>query len=62
VFAIGKQAKTLYRISNAHQPSSTGTVAFRSAPLSLAVTDDSVWVATADGKLVQIASTGHSQP
>jgi serine/threonine protein kinase len=58
VFAIGKQAKTLYRISNAHQPSSTGTVAFRSAPLSLAVTDDSVWVATADGKLVQIASTG----
>ena len=58
IFAISKQSKTLYRISNTSQPSVTGTVTFRSAPGSLAVSDDLVWVTTADGKLVPIASQG----
>jgi hypothetical protein len=54
VWAISRQAKTLYRISNAAQPSLTATVVFNSPPVALVVVGQSVWVATQDGNLTQI--------
>jgi ABC-2 type transport system ATP-binding protein len=54
VWAISRQAKTLYRISNAAQPSLTATVVFNSPPVTLVVVGQSVWVATQDGNLTQI--------
>jgi daunorubicin resistance ABC transporter ATP-binding subunit len=54
VWAISRQTKTLYRISNTAQPSLTGTVVFTSAPVALVVSGRSVWVATLDGALTQI--------
>jgi daunorubicin resistance ABC transporter ATP-binding subunit len=54
VWAISKQAKTLYRISNAAKPSVTGTVVFDTPPVELVVAGRSVWVATEDGNLTQI--------
>jgi serine/threonine-protein kinase len=53
IWAIGKQAKRLYRISNANAPAVTGSVAFSSPPVALAVGRSAVWVATQDGKLVE---------
>lgn len=57
VWAISRQAKRLYRISNASAPAVTGAVAFKSAPVALAVDGTSAWVATQDGKLIRIDST-----
>jgi ABC-2 type transport system ATP-binding protein len=54
VWAISKQMRTLYRISNTAQPSITGTVVFTSPPVALVVAGNSVWVATQDGNLTQI--------
>lgn len=54
VWATSKQAMTLYRISNTSPPSVTGKVVFTSPPVGLAVTDNSVWVATQDGSLTQV--------
>jgi hypothetical protein len=54
VWAISRQTKALYRISNTAQPSLTGTVVFNSPPTSLVVVGRSVWVATQDGNLTQI--------
>jgi ABC-2 type transport system ATP-binding protein len=54
VWAISKQTKTLYRISNTAQPSITGTVVFTSPPVALVVVAHSVWVATQDGNVTQV--------
>jgi daunorubicin resistance ABC transporter ATP-binding subunit len=55
VWAISRQTKALYRISNTAQPSLTGTVGFNSPPVALVATGRSVWVATQDGNLTQIS-------
>jgi serine/threonine-protein kinase len=54
VWAISKSAKTLYRISDTGSPAVTGNVVFPSPPVALAVSGNSVWVATEDGKITQI--------
>lgn len=54
VWAISRQAKALYRVSNTPHPSLTGTVVFNSAPVALVAAGRSVWVATQDGNLSQI--------
>jgi streptogramin lyase len=54
VWAISKQTRTLYRISNTAQPSLTGTVVFNSPPVALTRVRQSIWVATQDGKLTEI--------
>jgi daunorubicin resistance ABC transporter ATP-binding subunit len=54
VWAISKQTRTLYRISNTPQPTLTGTVVFNSPPVALTLADRSVWVALQDGSLTQI--------
>jgi serine/threonine protein kinase len=54
VWAISKRTKTLYRITNATLPAVTGTAVFSSAPIALAVSAHAVWVATQDGKAIQI--------
>jgi serine/threonine protein kinase/streptogramin lyase len=54
VWAISKQAMTLYRITNTSTPTVTGTVVFASPPIELASGARSVWVATQDGKVIQI--------
>ena len=54
VWAISASTKTLYRISNTGTPAVTGTVVFGSEPLALTATTSSVWVATANGELIQI--------
>jgi hypothetical protein len=54
VWAISRQTKTLYRISNTAQPAVTGTVVFTTPPVALAAAGGSVWVATQDGSLTQI--------
>ncbi len=54
VWAISRRARTLYRISNTSTPAVTGTVSLASAPVSLAVDAHSVWVATVDGKVIQV--------
>jgi hypothetical protein len=56
VWTISKQTKTLYRLSSTGQNAPvTGTVTFGSAPVAVATTADSAWVATADGRVTQIA-------
>jgi hypothetical protein len=54
VWAMSKSRKAVYRISNTSTPAVTGTVAFSSAPVALAVTPAAVWVATEDNKVTQI--------
>jgi hypothetical protein len=54
VWAISRSAKTLYRITNTSQPAVTGKVVFASSPVALAVRASSVWVATQDGRVVEI--------
>lgn len=54
VWAISRQTKALYRVSNTAQPALTGTVVFNSPPVALVVVGQSVWVATQDGNLTQI--------
>jgi hypothetical protein len=58
VWAISKQARTLYRISNEHMPAVTGTVVFASAPVALAAGNRFIWVATEDGRLIQLSGAG----
>jgi serine/threonine protein kinase len=53
VWAISNSAKTLYRITNTGSPAVTGTVAFGSPPVALALAGNSVWVATQDGKITE---------
>ena len=55
IWAISKAAKTLYRIRYAPHVV-TGKVVFASSPVALAVSGGSAWVATADGKLIEITS------
>jgi DNA-binding beta-propeller fold protein YncE len=55
VWAISASAKALYRITNASRPAAERAVTFASPPVALAVIGGSVWVATADGKVTQIA-------
>ena len=55
VWAISKQAKTLYRLSTAAGAPTTGHATFSSAPVALAATDGGVWVATADGTVVEVS-------
>ena len=54
VWAISRSAKTLYRITNTSQPAVTGKVVFASSPVALAVRASSVWVATQDGRVIEI--------
>jgi hypothetical protein len=54
VWAISRSARTLYRVTNASQPAVTGTVVFGSPPVALAVAANSVWVATQNGRVVEI--------
>jgi len=54
VWALSKNKKTLYRVSATGAPTVTGTVAFASAPVALAVNASSVWVALQNGEVVQI--------
>jgi daunorubicin resistance ABC transporter ATP-binding subunit len=54
VWAISRQTRTLYRISNTTQPSLTGTVVFSSPPVALALAGQSLWVGTQDGNLTQL--------
>jgi hypothetical protein len=55
VWAISKQTKVLYRLSRATGAPITGHVTFGSPPVALAATADGVWVASANGTVVQIA-------
>lgn len=55
VWAISKQARSLYRISTAMGAAVTGTVTFNSPPVALGVATRSIWVATQDGHLIQIS-------
>jgi serine/threonine protein kinase len=54
VWAVSKSAQKLYRITDTGSPAVTGTVAFASPPLALAVNGNSVWVATQDGRITEI--------
>jgi hypothetical protein len=54
VWAISTSTMALYLITNTSKPAVTGTIAFGSPPVALAVSADSVWVATQDGKVTQI--------
>jgi hypothetical protein len=54
VWAISRQTRTVYRISNTTQPTLTGTVVFSSPPVALVLAGQSVWVALQDGNLTQI--------
>jgi hypothetical protein len=57
VWAVSRGAKTLYRIGVHGKPTVTGTVTFMSMPIAIAATLGHVWVATQDGRLVQITSS-----
>jgi ABC-2 type transport system ATP-binding protein len=54
VWAISRQTKAVYQISNAAQPSLTGTFVFNSPPVAVARVGQAVWVATQDGTLTQL--------
>jgi serine/threonine protein kinase len=54
VWALSKKTKTLYRVSATGNPTVTGTVAFGSTPVALAVNTSSVWVALQNGEAIQI--------
>jgi hypothetical protein len=54
VWAMSTSAKTVYRVADTSDPTVTGAITFSSAPVALAVGADAVWVATQDGKLIQI--------
>jgi serine/threonine-protein kinase len=54
VWAISRTTKRLYRIDAHGQPRVIGSVDFASAPVALAVSSQNVWVATADGQLVEL--------
>jgi DNA-binding beta-propeller fold protein YncE len=54
VWAFSRQTRTLYRIANAAQPAVTGTVVLRSAPVAIALSGQSIWVATQDGNLTEL--------
>ena len=54
VWAVSKSQKTVYRLTNASKPAVTGSIAFDSPPVALAVSAHSVWVATQDRKITEI--------
>jgi hypothetical protein len=54
VWAISKQNKAVYRITNTDTPAVTGSITFTAPPLALAVNANSVWVATQDKKVIEI--------
>ncbi len=54
VWAVSKSQKTVYRLTNASKPAVTGSIAFDSPPVALAVSAHSVWVATKDRKITEI--------
>jgi hypothetical protein len=54
VWAFSRQTKTLYRIANTAQPSVTGTVVLHSAPVAIALSGQSICVATQDGNLTEL--------
>jgi serine/threonine-protein kinase len=54
IWAISQGAMTLYRITNTSTPALTGTVVFPSPPIALATRGRSVWVATQDGKIIEV--------
>jgi hypothetical protein len=54
VWAISRQTRTVYRLSNTPQPTLTGTVVFSSPPVGLVLAGQSVWAALQDGNLTQI--------
>jgi hypothetical protein len=56
VWAISGQDRSLYRISNESSPRVAGRVTFASPPVGLTLTGRNVWVATQDGRLVQLVA------
>jgi serine/threonine-protein kinase len=54
IWAISQSAMTLYRVTNTSTPALTGTVVFPSPPIALATGGRSVWVATQDGKIIEV--------
>ena len=54
VWALSTSQKTVYRVTNASKPAVTGSIAFNSAPVALAVDAHSLWVATQDRKVTEI--------
>jgi hypothetical protein len=57
IWGISATARALYRIRYV-RPAITGAAVFASSPVSLAAAGPSVWVATGDGKLVELTSNG----
>jgi serine/threonine protein kinase len=54
VWALSDSLKTIYRVTNASNPAVTGSIAFDSLPVALAVSGHSLWVARQDGKITEI--------
>jgi hypothetical protein len=53
VWALSGQARTVYRISRETERV-TGQMSFASTPVALALSGRYAWVATADGKLIEL--------
>jgi hypothetical protein len=54
VWALSTSQKKVYRVTTASKPAVTGSIAFASAPVALAVSAHSLWVATQDHKVTEI--------
>ncbi len=54
VWVVSTSQKRVYRLTNTPTPAVTGSIAFDSAPVALAVGAHSVWVATQDRKVTEI--------
>ena len=54
VWAISTSQKRVYRLTNTRTPVVTGSIAFDSAPVALAVGAHAVWIATQDRKITEI--------
>ena len=54
MWALSTSRKTVYRVTNTSKPAVTGSIAFESTPVALAVGPHSVWVATQDRKVTEI--------
>ena len=54
VWAVSKSQRTVYRVTAASTPATTGRIVFDSAPVALAAGAHSLWVATQDRKITEI--------
>jgi hypothetical protein len=55
VWALSRQARTVYRVSRESERV-TGQMSFASPPVALVLSGRYAWVATADGKLIQLVA------